>query len=62
MDKIVGVVFPVPQRWVNRLLIEDRNVFVKYVSGVKDIQGIKIAPKHRVLFYVSHGALNQYPE
>lgn len=53
MDKIVGIVFPIPEQFVNRLMIEGRDVFVKYLPR---ITGLKIAPKDRLLFYVSHSS------
>jgi len=51
--KIVGAIFPVPKQFVDRLLLERRNVFVKYVARTT---GLQIAPKHKVLLYVSHGS------
>jgi len=53
LNKIVGVVYPVPIRLVDRLLVEHRNVFVKYVARTTNL---RIAPKHKVVFYASHGS------
>lgn len=53
MNEIVGVIFPVPQQFVNRLLLEKRNIFVKYVSNASSL---KIAQKHKVLFYASQSS------
>lgn len=53
MNKIVGVVYPIPLQFVDRLFIAHRNVFVKYVARTTNI---RIAPKHKVLFYASHGS------
>jgi hypothetical protein len=53
MNEIVGAIFPIPKEFVNRLLLEKRNVFAKYVAHGT---GLKIAPKHKVLFYVSHSS------
>ena len=52
MNKIVGFIFPVPPGLVERLLVENRNVFVKYLAR----NGVKIAPKYKVLFYMSHSS------
>jgi hypothetical protein len=53
MNKIVGVIYPVPLQFVDRLLLENRYVFVKYLPK---ISGLKIVPKHKVLFYRSHSS------
>lgn len=50
MKKIVGVIFPIPKHFIDRLLLEKRNVFVKYISRVSNL---RIVPKHKLLFYVS---------
>ena len=53
MNEIAGVIFPVPRQFVDRLLVEKRNVFVKYVarSGLS-----RLSVKHRVLLYVSQSS------
>lgn len=53
MNNISGVIFPVPKQFVDRLLTEKRNVFVKYVarSGL-----LRLSVKSRVLFYVSRSS------
>jgi hypothetical protein len=53
MDRIIGVIFPVPQEFVDRLLVEQRNIFVKYVPRIASVQ---ITPKQRLLLYASHGS------
>jgi hypothetical protein len=53
MESIVGIVFPVPQEFVDRLLIEQRNIFVKYVPRVSSV---KISPKQKMVIYASHGS------
>lgn len=49
MDKVVGVIFPVPGKFVDRLLHENRNVFVKYTK-------LNVVPGDKVVFYASQGA------
>jgi hypothetical protein len=53
MGEVVGIIFPIPKQFVDRLLVEKRNVFVKYVVN---ISGVKLAQKHKVLFYASHSS------
>jgi hypothetical protein len=53
MSKIVGVVYPIPLRFVDRLFVAHRNVFVKYVARTTNL---RLAPKHRLVFYASHGS------
>ena len=53
MEKIAAVIFPVPEKFVDRLLYEDRNVFVKYVGRTTNL---KIVPRNKVVFYASQGA------
>ncbi len=53
MKEIIGVIFPIPKQFVDRLLVDNRNVFVKYVPR---ITGLKIVPKDKVLFYASHSS------
>jgi len=53
LTKIVGVVYPVPIGFVDRLFVEHRGVIVKYVARTT---GLKIAPKHKVVFYGSKGS------
>jgi len=52
MSEIVGVIYPVPSKFVDRLFNEKANVFVKYVAH----NTTKLVPKHRVIFYASHGS------
>lgn len=53
MSELAGVIFPVPKRFINRLLVEKRNVFVKYVArpGLS-----KLLVNHRILFYASESS------
>jgi len=50
MNKIIGMIFPVPLQFVDRLFVAHRNVFVKYTRTTS----LKLIPKHKVLFYASH--------
>lgn len=52
MDKIAGFIFPVPEKFVNRLLCENRNVFVKYLARTSNP---RIVPRNKVVFYASQG-------
>lgn len=51
MEKIIGVIYPIPFKFVNRIFEDKRNVFVKYVSHPN---GKRINFK-KVLFYESRG-------
>lgn len=53
MSRVAGIIFPIPKDFVDRLLVENRNVFVKYLARST---GLRIIPKHKVLFYASHGS------
>lgn len=53
MNKIVGVIYPIPLHFVDRLFVAHRNVFVKYVARTTNL---RITPKHKVVFYASHGS------
>jgi hypothetical protein len=50
---VAAVVFPVPERLVERLLSENRNVFVKYVARTTNL---RITPKNKLILYASHGS------
>ena len=52
MSKIVGVVYPIPMHFVDRIFAEQRNVFVKYLPHSTRV---RIVPRNRILFYASHG-------
>jgi len=52
MTEVIGVIFPVPQELVDRLLVEKRDIFVKYVPHVTSV---KIRKKQKLLLYASHG-------
>jgi hypothetical protein len=47
----VAVVYPVPANLVDRLLIEDRNVFVKYLPRTTKVS---LQQGDKVVFYASH--------
>lgn len=51
MSQIIGVVYPIPLQYVNRIFLQKRNVFVKYIRGTNT----KIQSGHKVIFYASHG-------
>jgi hypothetical protein len=51
MDEITGVIYPVPMKFVVRLFDGKTKVFVKYVAH----NTTKLKPKHKVIFYGSHG-------
>jgi hypothetical protein len=51
MKRVVGVVYPIPFRLVERLFVARRNVFVKYISRITNL---KLAPKQKLVFYASH--------
>ena len=50
MSGIVGVVYPIPISLVDRIL--KKKIFVKYLAR----SSTKLKPKHKVLFYISHGS------
>ena len=52
MGKVVGVIYPIPLKFVDRLFSEQRNVFVKYLAHPTRV---RIAQRNRILFYASHG-------
>ena len=52
LNEIIGVVYPVPVQYIDRLFDEDRNVFVKYVRS----PSIKVNPRDKVLIYASQGS------
>lgn len=53
MNQIAGVIYPVPKQFVDRLLVEKRNVFVKYVRAPGSS---KVAKNDKVLFYASQSS------
>ena len=52
VEKIIGVIFPIPPEYIDRLLVENRNVFAKYLAR----NGSRLLPKQKMLFYVSHSS------
>lgn len=52
MSEIIGVIYPIPREFVDRLFDGKTKVFVKYVVH----NTTKLAPKHKVIFYASHGS------
>jgi len=53
MDKIVAVVYPVPEKLVDRLLSEKKDIFVKYVARSTNL---RIAPGNKLVLYASQGS------
>ena len=49
--KVIGAIYPIPLQYVNRIFEKQKNVFVKYTSH----QTSALTPKHKILFYASHG-------
>jgi len=54
MSDIIGVIYPVPKKFVDRLMVKNRTVFVKYLGG--RATNPKIFPNHKLVFYASHDA------
>ncbi|MGD0028086.1 MAG: DUF365 domain-containing protein [Candidatus Bathyarchaeia archaeon] len=52
MSEIIGAIYPVPREFVDRLFDGKTKVFVKYVVH----NTTKLAPRHKVIFYASHGS------
>lgn len=50
INRNVGAIFPIRPDLMDRILVENRYVFVKYLAR----NNVRIAPKDKVLFYVSH--------
>ena len=51
MNDIVGTIYPIPEELADRLFEGNTKVFVKYVAH----NTTRLAPKHKVIFYASHG-------
>ena len=53
MSEIAGIIFPIPKQFIDRLLVEKRNVLVKYTirNGLS-----RLSIKNKVLFYVSQSS------
>jgi hypothetical protein len=52
MDEIIGVIYPVPMEFIGRLFAGKTKVFVKYVAH----NTTRLMPRHKVVFYGSHGS------
>lgn len=52
MNEILAVIYPIPVELVDRLFDGKTKVFVKYVAH----NSTKLTPKHKVIFYGSHGS------
>jgi len=52
MNEIVGSVYPIPAELADRLFEGNTKVFVKYVAH----NTTRLEPKHKVIFYASHGS------
>jgi hypothetical protein len=53
MNKIAGAIFPVPEKFVGRLLSKKKDVFVKYVVRSTNL---RIAPGNKLVLYASQGS------
>jgi hypothetical protein len=49
---MIGAIYPIPIELVHRLFDGKKRVFVKYVAH----DSTKLAPRHKVVFYASHGS------
>ena len=52
MHELIGVIYPIPINFTDRLFNGKTKVFVKYVAH----NSTQLAPKHKVIFYGSHGS------
>jgi len=52
MNDIVGTIYPIPVELADRLFEGNTKVFVKYVAH----NTTRLVPKHKVIFYASHGS------
>jgi hypothetical protein len=52
MEKIYGIIYPIPIQFINRIFVDHRNVYVKYVGRPAHI---RLTPKNKILFYASQG-------
>jgi len=52
MKEIIGVIYPIPLGLVDRLFDGKTKVFVKYLAR----NTTKLEPRHKVVFYASHGS------
>ena len=50
-NKVVGVIYPIPLQYVDRIFEKQKTVFVKYTTHEKSA----LTTKHKILFYASHG-------
>jgi hypothetical protein len=51
MSKMIGAIYAVPENLVDRLFCGNKNIFVKITGR----DSTKISPKHKIIFYASHG-------
>lgn len=51
MSQIIGVIYPIPLQYVNRIFLQNRNIFVKYLPRTST----KLKPNHKAIIYASHG-------
>jgi hypothetical protein len=52
MRELIGVIYPIPINFIDRLFDGETKVFVKYVAH----NSTQLTPKHKVIFYGSHGS------
>jgi hypothetical protein len=50
LSRIVGVIYPIPLRFVSRIFVEKKDVFVKYLAHQSSV---RLTPKNKILFYAS---------
>jgi hypothetical protein len=51
-EKIVGVIYPIPSKLIDRFFDGDTKTFVKCLSH----DTTRVAPKNKIIFYASHGS------
>ena len=52
MREILGVIYPIPVDFADRLFDGKPKVFVKFLPH----NSTKLAPRHKIIFYASHGS------
>lgn len=52
MNNMVASIYPIPAEFADRIFEGNTKVFVKYVAH----NTTRLAPKHKVIFYASHGS------
>lgn len=52
MSNIIGSIFPVPKQFISRFFKENKNIFVKFLSG----ESTKLSVKQKIILYESYGS------